>query len=236
MLLAACVTLMTYNVEYSNPDRAASIDAIDKANTDVVLLQEVTASWQREVVARLGTKYPHRAFHLGDRAAGGLAVLSKFPIESQQILPTPLRGWFPAGRFVLATPRGPLQILNVHLRPAWDNGWVRGFMTTPPLRRQEIEAYWPAMAKLPTVVAGDFNEDPDGLAVQFLESKGLSRAVTTGPTTWRYERVEDGKTYELLKMNIDHVMTDKRLTARDAHVIDVGTSDHRPVVVTIDKR
>jgi endonuclease/exonuclease/phosphatase family metal-dependent hydrolase len=34
----------------------------------------------------------------------------------------------------------------------------------------------------------------------------------------------------------DHVVIDHHLTARDAHVLDAGTSDHRPVVVTIGPR
>ncbi len=223
---------MTYNVNYENHDHAASLDAIEAADPDVVLLQEITASWRRAVIERLAAKYPHRAFHLASRPAGGLGVLSRHPIESEQILPAPLPGWFPASRIVLATP-APLQILNVHLRPAWDGSWYTGFFTTPPLRRQEIETYWQALADLPTVVAGDFNEDPSGLAVGFLESKGLVRATTTGPTTWRYERADAGKIYELLKMDIDHVMADASLSCRDGQVLDAGRSDHRPVVVTV---
>jgi hypothetical protein len=104
------------------------------------------------------------------------------------------------------------------------------------LRRQEIETYWPALDDLPTIVAGDFNEDPTGLAVQFLESKGLARVDTAGPTTWRYERSENGVKYEPLKMNIDHVMADASLSCRDGRVLDAGRSDHRPVVVTIEPR
>ena len=210
------VLLMTYNVDYANVDHAASLDAIEQANPDVVLLQEIDTSWKAALLARFRANYPHRVFHTRGRPAGGLAVLSKLPIESDQLIPTPLPGWFPAERIVLETNLRPLQILHVHLRPAWDGGWLKGFLTTPPLRLQEIEAYWKTIANLPTIVAGDFNEDPTGLAVEFLEGKGLTRAVTTGPTTWRYVRVEDGKTYELLKMDIDHVMTDARLTTRDA--------------------
>jgi endonuclease/exonuclease/phosphatase (EEP) superfamily protein YafD len=52
---------------------------------------------------------------------------------------------------------------------------------------------------------------------------------TSGPKSWRYVR----DNVEVLKLDIDHVMIDGNLTARDAHVIDAGASDHRPVVVTI---
>ncbi len=219
---------MTYNVEDVNPDREAWLDAIERADVDVVLLQEITSSWQRDL-ARLEAHYPHRAIRLHRRSAGGLAVLSKLPLRSEELLAPVIPGWFPAQRVVIEAPFGPLQILHVHLRPPWDGGWIKGFLTTPPLRRQEIETYWTALADLPTIVAGDFNEDPTGLAVQFLEGKGLARAVTTGPTTWHY--VQDD--HELLKMDLDHVMADARLVVTDAHVIDAGRSDHRPVIVRI---
>jgi endonuclease/exonuclease/phosphatase (EEP) superfamily protein YafD len=86
---------------------------------------------------------------------------------------------------------------------------------------------------LPTIVAGDFNEDPTGRAVGYLAKHGLTRVPTTGPTTWRYQATSRGKTFDLLKMDIDHVMIDHRLGATGAHVREAGTSDHRPVVVTI---
>lgn len=56
---------------------------------------------------------------------------------------------------------------------------------------------------------------------------------TTGPTTWRYQATRRGKTFDLLKMDLDHVMIDHRLGPTGAHVREAGTSDHRPVVVTI---
>lgn len=230
--------LMTYNVNYGNPDPAATIAAIDKADVDVVLLQEITFEWKRVLERHFATKYPHSMYRVHTRAAGGLAVLSKVPIESEEVFPSPNRGWFPAERLVLTTEAGPLQILHVHLRPAIDGGsWIRGFMTTPPLRRREIEAYWRNIAKdLPTIVAGDFNEDTSGQALAFLMRQGLSRVETSGPTTWHYEITSRGKTSDLIKLDIDHVMVDERLVARDGQVLDAGTSDHRPVIVTIEPR
>jgi endonuclease/exonuclease/phosphatase family metal-dependent hydrolase len=155
--------------------------------------------------------------------------------SSRRKWPTPCRGWFDAERIVLAAPLGTLQILHVHLRPAYDSGgWISGFMSTPPLRRKEIETYWAAIEPgLPTIVAGDFNEDPCGLAVAFLDAQGLRRVPTSGPRTWHYEVGVDGTPWDLLQMDIDHVMIDPTLVARDAVVLDAGRSDHRPVIVEL---
>ncbi len=231
---AVALKLLTYNLNYANPDRAATMRAIADVDADVVLLQEVDADWQRDLVASFAKRYPHQAFRSAQRYAGGIAVLSKVPIRSEEAIPSPHATWFPAQRVVVDAPFGELQILNVHLRPAVDGrSWIKGFVTTPPLRRREVEAYWPKLAKdLPTIVAGDFNEMADGKAIEFLTEKGLARVATKGPRTWRY--VDHG--HELLKMDIDHVMIDDSLSAHGGEVLDAGTSDHRPVVVTIERR
>jgi endonuclease/exonuclease/phosphatase family metal-dependent hydrolase len=232
---ARALRLMTFNVNYGNPSPAEALDAIAKADADIVLLQEITSEWKRQLASRFGKQYAHQLFRVHTRAAGGLAVLSKIPITAEEVLASPVRGWFPAQRLVFDTVFGALQVLNVHLRPAIDGGsWIKGFMTTPPLRRREIESYWKKLARdVPTVIAGDFNEDPDGSALAFLRKNSLVRVPTQGPTTWRYQVSSPSGMSDLLKLDIDHVMISSELAARDAEVIDAGASDHRPVVVTI---
>ena len=236
-MIAAVATLklMTFNVNYANPDIHATLAAIDRADADVVLLQEITREWQDALVAHFRARYPHRVFRLHHRAPGGLAVLSKQPIRIEELLASPVHTWFPAERLVVETTFGDLQILNVHLRPAVDGGsWVKGYFTTPPLRRREIEAYWPKLARhLPTVVAGDFNEDERGSVLSFLAKQGLVRVPASGPKTWHYQTTVRGKTSDVLALDIDHVVIDKSLVASEARVLDAGTSDHRPVMVTL---
>jgi endonuclease/exonuclease/phosphatase (EEP) superfamily protein YafD len=235
---AKSLRLMTYNVNFGNPNHKATLDAIATEGADIVLLQEVTAEWRRVLEARFAKDYPHRSFHVQGRAAGGLAVLSKHPITSEDLWSPPRGGWFPASRLIIDGPFGALQLLNVHLRPNLDAGsWVRGWHTTPPIRRREIAAYWQKIKyDVPTIVAGDFNDPPDGKAIEYLAKHGMTRVTTAGPTTWHYETVMDGVRKSLLSLDIDHVMIDGNLSARDARVLDAGASDHRPVVVTVAPR
>src|SRR5262245_2451999 len=184
--------LMTYNLDYANPSFGPTLDAIAAGAADVVLLQEVSERWRDALVERFASTYPHRAFRIHTRMAGGLAVLSKLPLAHEELWPPPAGtgAWFPAERIVVTAPFGALQLLNVHLRPARDRGsWLRGFMTTREVRRKEIEAHWRKLDRdAPTIVAGDFNEDPSGRAVAFLEHNGLTR-VEIGRASGR-ERVE----------------------------------------------
>ena len=73
-------------------------------------------------------------------------------------------------------------------------------------------------------------------AIGYLEQHGMQRVPTEGPRTWHYATSVGGVTTDLIKMDIDHVMIDDALAARDGQVLDAGTSDHRPVVVTIEKK
>jgi endonuclease/exonuclease/phosphatase (EEP) superfamily protein YafD len=232
--------LMTYNLNFGNPDVAATLTAIESGNADIVLLQEVTAQWRDALSKRFAERYPHHTFHVHTRMAGGLAVLSKLPIESDELWAPPAGtgAWFPAQRLVVTTPFGALQLLNVHLRPARDRGsWLRGFMTTREVRRNEIAAHWRAMNReLPTIVAGDFNEDAGGRAIDYLAKQGLVRVKTSGPATWHYQTIARGRAIDVLRMDIDHVMIDRHLVGSEGRVLDAGTSDHRPVVVTIAPR
>jgi endonuclease/exonuclease/phosphatase (EEP) superfamily protein YafD len=234
---ALLLTLMTYNVNYANPSPRTALDAIAKADPDIVLLQEITAEWRDLLEKRFKDTYAHRVYHPG--GSGGIAVLSKRAIVREELLYARGTGaFFPAQRIVIDGPQGPVQLLNVHLRPAKEGGsWVRGFFSTPVMREREIEMHWKNIdTKLPTIIAGDFNEDPDGLALAFLARQGLARAPTRGPTTWHYEQMVAGKPWDLLKMDIDHVVVDGSFTVSNAHVMDAGTSDHRPVVVTIQAK
>jgi endonuclease/exonuclease/phosphatase (EEP) superfamily protein YafD len=235
---ATSLRVMSYNVNHGNRAVSRTMDAIDAEDPDVVLLQEIDRDWQDSLKERFAKAYPHQAFRLYARAAGGLAVLSRFPITDEEFIPTPPQGWFPAQRLVIDGPFGKVQMLNVHLRPCLDSGgWITGYQTTPPHRLAQVKAYHPRLKPgLSTVVAGDFNELPTGVAVEYLAKQGLVRVPTTGPTTWHHQRIVAGKPMSLLSMDIDHVLVDGSLVASDARVIDAGTSDHRPVVVTLTRK
>lgn len=222
--------LLTYNVEYSGKDAAVTLDAIASADADLVLLQEVTPAWERAMRARFAS-YPHLAFH-ASTGTGGLAALSRLPIRSDHLLPA--IDWFPAQHLVLDTDLGPLQVLNVHLRPMIEGGDpVRGFFSTPPIRLREIQAFSLALVPdLPTIVAGDFNEEAHGSALAHLESLGIRRVETGTTPTWEFHGNFRGNDIHL-RLHLDHVALSSHLVATDATVLLAGASDHRPVLATI---
>jgi vancomycin resistance protein VanJ len=231
--LLSRLRIVTYNVHHAG-DEVPTLEAIERADGDVVLLQETTAAWERALRGRFAGSYPHMVFRHWRRGAGGLTVLSRVPIVEEEVLP-PAEEWFPAQRLVVAAGTAEVEILHVHLRPAIDQGdWVRGFFSTPPLRLREIEGFWrrlaPGRAK---VVAGDLNEEPGATAIGFLESEGLRRADSGPEPTWQWAGNWKGSDVQL-RMKLDHILVDARIAVRDARVVAGGGSDHQPVVADIE--
>lgn len=223
--------VMTYNVNFGLVGNSATTRAMTEQNPDVVFLQETNPAWERRIRRRLSRRFPHMGFHHCCRA-GGLAVLSKYPIEQSEVLDPPT-GWFPAWRVVVRAPIGPVQVLNVHLHPpVTDSGsWLIGYFTTGPHRLRELKHYLSRLKSgLPTVILGDFNE-PRGPALDLLWARGMRDALAEhapGKATWRWQTAF-GRVTQVL----DHVFYGPRLATVGAKVLDAGRSDHLPVIVRL---
>ena len=229
------LTVMSYNVNFGLAGDPEGEAAIRSGDADVVVLQETTADWERALRPGLRDRYPHMRFR-HCCGAGGLAILSRYPIDDRDYLPRVGDGWFPAWRVIVATPLGPIQVLAVHLRPplSEDGGIVGGYFTTPAIRRAEIETFARSLdAALPTLVVGDFNEPVEGSALRFLADRGLRSVLPElhpGANTWRWPTA-----LGTIHSQLDHIVYDARLVARDARVITAGQSDHWPVVAIFER-
>ncbi|HMF41695.1 MAG TPA: endonuclease/exonuclease/phosphatase family protein [Polyangia bacterium] len=225
--------VMTYNVNFGIPGDGPTLAAIESGKADVIFLQEINRAWEEALRAKLGAAYPHTAFYPRG-GAGGIAVMSRLPIRSQQLISREEDdGWFPALRLVLESPLGPVQALVVHLRPPVSDGgsFVAGHFTAPAIHEKEIARFCQALDRsLPTLVVGDFNEEEDGRAVAYLaraEWKMKSALPEFAPDrpTWRWPT-----SFHTFERRLDHIIYDLRLEPLNVEVLDAGNSDHFPVV------
>ncbi|MBI4951073.1 MAG: endonuclease/exonuclease/phosphatase family protein [Myxococcales bacterium] len=222
------LSVLSYNLNFGLGGDPAGIEAIRRSFADLVLLQETTPEWEEALRRELSDRYPHMAFRHCCRA-GGLGVLSRFELDPREYIESDT-GWFPAWRVLASTPLGTLQLLDVHLHPAVSESGsvVSGYFTTPPLRRAEIERFFPALDPgLPTLVAGDFNEGRSGGAVGFLEERGFRSALSefdAPSVTWRWDLGGDG-----IALELDHILHDAALEPLDCRPVPLGRSDHYPV-------
>ncbi|MDP2343189.1 MAG: endonuclease/exonuclease/phosphatase family protein [Deltaproteobacteria bacterium] len=227
----ASARLFSWNVNFGLAGDPAALELIANSGADVVLLQETNEEWERAIRGRLRTVYPHMEFHHCCRA-GGLAVLSKGKIVDVEVLPAV--SWFPALRAVVDTPIGPVETLNVHLRPPFgdDGGVVSGWFETPAVREQEMLAFATALEEhTGSVVVGDFNED-EGRAISALQERGYVDAL---PLFWPEQPTWHWPIAGVdVKLRLDHVFVRAgRLEVIDVHVEEAGGSDHFPMVAVL---
>src|SRR5262249_6918015 len=154
----------------------------------------------------------HRFAPPHDWPAGGMGVMSRWPIARVDELPPPPGEPFFAWRIVIDAPGGQVQLLDVHLRPPMsdDGSWIKGYFTTRGDREREAQAHVAALdrlsatrcgvaartgeagpcdPKLPTIIAGDFNEEDDGLAHAVFRGRGFSDALAqfhADALTWHW--------------------------------------------------
>ena len=160
---------------------------------------------------------------------GGLAFLSRFPTHEVAHIPSDT-GWFDGWIMEFKTAAGPVQVLNLHLRPPIsDSGsWISGYLSTGDDRLREMERFYNhRRADLPMVVVGDFNDREHSRVIEWLENQGMVNALpefdrSTPTWQWRYGIVS-------LSRRMDHIVYSPQLRCCSARVIRAGASDHYPV-------
>jgi endonuclease/exonuclease/phosphatase (EEP) superfamily protein YafD len=227
---AGQLRVMSYNMNFGIAGDPSSIEAIASAKPDLVFLQETNDVWEHAIVERLGGQYPHRRFDPPtDWVAGGMGVLSRFPIVKVEKLFAPKAPFF-AWRAVIDSPLGRIQVFNLHLRPPMSDGgsWVVGFFSTREDRLREIQYHLEALdPKLPALFVGDFNEEGNGKAVERLKDIGFADAIAAfqgEKRTWEWPVGS-----MTLRFQLDHIMHDAHFVPITATIVEAGRSDHKPI-------
>jgi endonuclease/exonuclease/phosphatase family metal-dependent hydrolase len=228
---APSLTLASYNINFGLAGDEETLEAIGRIGADVVFLQESTPAWERVIQGRWRSRYPRMEFRHSP-GAGGLAVLSRFPVTSIRYL-LPKGDWFPAWLVRVDSPLGPMRVLQVHLRPPISDGgsWVWGYLTTDQYRLDEMRHFAASLqGSIPTVILGDFNEK-NSKAVAYVRQLGFTSALerfSPRAHTWRWQT-----SVMVLRHTLDHVFVSPELVAVKGRALDVGRSDHLPVVATV---
>ncbi|HVW29634.1 MAG TPA: endonuclease/exonuclease/phosphatase family protein [Polyangiaceae bacterium] len=218
----------TFNVYQDAYDDPATVEAIGAADADLVCLQEIQAPWEDAIRARYAEQYPNMLFRSAP-GSDGLAVISKFPLEDQGFHESPI-GQHPDWHVVADTPMGPVQLLNIHLRSVFrgEPSKIDSYFDLSRDHLEEIQTFSAeCIPGMPTIAAGDYNEEPTGSAVKYLEGKNYRNALPMfhpGQGTWR-----DPPAWQF-EQTIDHILFDEAFDPLNAWVELRGNSDHLPVV------
>lgn len=243
------VSVLTYNVNMGlatkgkrDESSLAVVDAIRKSEADIVLLQETHTGWQKLLGEELQTQFPFQAFHFD--ASGGSAILSRWRVKSWEAfrLADSVNGsHFDPMVGVIDVPGGEWTVANVHLRPPLEVRGQTGIGTarrTGPIRLAEMQELFrrcEASRLSPLVVAGDFNEQDWGEALDWLaQERGMRDALQEHVSRWKETHRWPFGPGTMLKKRLDHVVYDPgQLRCLGCGVItgyEDGASDHQPVL------
>lgn len=256
----AAFKLLSYNLNNlgvrSESRRRRVLDAIRTSNADICLLQETNEEWQRCLRQTEGREYKYEFFHhpgASDRAAGGLAILSRYKVENIELVDIVKEvdgSVFPAVRCDVCVPTAEgvqvLHVANVHLRPPVNldgSAWLDTARLTEPIRVREVKFLLGSSdSSRLDIIAGDFNEGESTGSIAYLRRLGYQDALATfvpkhkETHTWPFWKLT-------LRKRLDHVLwTGSRdLTSGRATVKlkclgcvvlagYVDASDHQPVL------
>ena len=220
---AQTVKIMSFNVLGHNPNHADAISEIKRHDPDVLVVLEYANRWE-PALERLHTSYPHRLEQ--PRWHGfGIAIFSKLPLDEQTILQLSERRT--DNPFAVATVRvgdRQLRIAGTHLLSPMNSERLG-------IRNQQMREIgeFLALAKVPTILVGDFNCVPwSAFLSDFLHQTGYrdSRQGFGYDGTWHAKR-------SFLRIPIDHAFVSRQVHVFSRTVGGSTGSDHFPIVLEV---
>ena len=219
--------VMTANLHIGQADPHAVLDAVDRYNVDVLVLEEITPLALTQLDnAGLGERLDQRA---GAPQPGrdGIMIFTNEPLHDF----TEIDISSPGFGVEMTTSSSPLRILAVH--PIAPNNGVARWSS-------DLDAVVAAARASPgpTVVAGDFNATLDHPQLQVLMDSNYRDASADRGLGWRPTWPSPGNVQLAgvglpTLFGLDHVFIRGPLVATDAHVRVVPGTDHRALVTRI---
>ena len=240
------INVLVYNIHAGKDawgvENLPGVAAIVKSTgADVALLQEVDINTRRsggvdqpaELADLTGLRDVFGRTLDYDGGEYGIAVLSRWPVAhdtvfSLRVTPRQERAggsYEPRGvlHALIATPYGPLHILNTHFDPSADDRFrmqeAAGLLRLAEQLRSSGELVF---------IGGDLNANPDSRVLALFRDAGWKDA-------WDGCGEGEGKTYpyDAPVKRIDYLLLGSGAACVSAEVLATDVSDHRPVMFRI---
>lgn len=220
-------TLLSFNFFYQNDNFEEFATLLKQENPDIFIIHEAGPQW-KDGVALFTEDYP---YYFLTQATGihGILIASKTPGAFREI---------PLGRhsgleFIPATSLlsklDPFPILGVHPSAPISETYAEDRNT----ELKDIASY--AQNHASTVIIGDFNATPWSPHMRdLIKTSGLrdARLLASNPNHSKLEPTWHANN-PLFRLPIDHALLTSNLTATDFHTGTALSSDHWPIVVTL---
>ncbi len=229
--------VMTYNLLFKNPDPTRSIALITANDPDILLVQELTPQWSILLDQTLRQSHPYRVSepHIDYH---GIAIYSKYLIENPVLL-----GGQSTSPFALSADLTiedhSIQLINVHLASPGialehKRQFIPLYAQNYQVRKQQVQALLDLADNQKyhaQILAGDLNT----LQCEPLYSRLSMKWIDTGNKLLRWRRFTfpNSSTWMSL-MTLDYIMARGTIRLERSQVIRGGTSDHYPVITTVE--
>jgi endonuclease/exonuclease/phosphatase (EEP) superfamily protein YafD len=217
-LLTPRYRLLLSNVLGTNPHISDTVNLIERANPDIIVLIEPTETWLETILPHLAN-YPHRI--LVPRPDNyGIALLSRHALKRQETI---ILGPYQKPSIIasLDLEGKLLTLLGTHAQPP--------FNALDSAHRdqqiKEVVAYASQFGK-PALILGDFNATSWSAALRDVSKAG-----------WKDSRVGFGiqaswpVANPLLRVPIDHIFTTPDVVVHNRRLGSPVGSDHLPVIL-----
>lgn len=226
------IRIVTYNIRfgfgsYGRPTISSISKLISSLNADIICLQEVDKTTLRSLFINQPKKLQkelsmYLAYGETEKVPPGKTgklILSKYPISKVENIPLSSAKYSrTALRVTLDTPKGKLDVINIHLG------------LSKEVRFDQLNEINKALFpdSTPTILAGDFNIT-DTSELEPLLSEFIDTAVETKQS---HLNTFENKNK---KARIDYVLVEKNLIPKYYSIPKVKYSDHYPIIVDIEK-
>jgi endonuclease/exonuclease/phosphatase (EEP) superfamily protein YafD len=216
------VRAMLMNILASNGNIQRVLSEIKRANPDILILEEVTPKWAKEL-DRLD--YPYRVVEARDDCFG-LMLLSRYPLSKTRVLfvgPADV----PTITANVHLPQGEISLIATHPLPP-----ISGKYSA--LRNGQLEELPELLARQdrPVLLVGDLNVSPwSAHFARLLKDSGLQNSMKHFgfQPSWPADN-------RLLRIPIDHVLHSPQIVIYHRAVGPNVGSDHLPVIVDFTVR
>lgn len=228
--------VLAFNVLFKGADDAKSLSAVRDADADVVCLTELTPTFVKrfEADAVLPKRYPHRSF-APQTGTWGVGFASKVPLSGVQtfaVAPIKLPAMEASVPFGEV---GAVKLTCVHLIPPGgkDGVTLETLAKTEAVREKQAATLTARYARLkaPSVLLGDFNEEPGGKTLRALAKAGWERGCVLPDSSCTPTFPGPVVAWPAV-FTIDHVLA-RGLEFESSNTVRAGGSDHYPVAAVL---
>ncbi|MEM8816294.1 MAG: endonuclease/exonuclease/phosphatase family protein [Pseudomonadota bacterium] len=218
------VSLLHVNVLASNRDMTRLLEHIERADPDLVFVQELTPEHTRMLRA-LDLAYPYRLLE-ARQDPFGLGVWSKQPLHDASVLELPPRG-HPSLKLGIEFDGQPVTIYSTHPLPPMGRRFYED-------RNVQLSAVGELVAATPgsVILTGDLN-----ISVWAEHYRKLEEQTGLDNVRQGYGVLPSWPVFFPVGMiAIDHALVSSDLAAVDVRTLSSVGSDHLPLLVEIARR